>query len=61
MNNSEMLRPEGIVKISQEDQENWTGLVNYIVHYAVLKPGSTTTPVRVVSNSNLSNNWSGIS
>ena len=50
-----------IVKLSQQDLESWDGLVNYITHHAVLKPGSTTTPVRVVSNSSLDNNWSGVS
>ena len=50
-----------IQKLSKEDLEKWDGLVNYITHHAVLKPGSTTTPVRVVSNSSLNNNWSGVS
>ena len=50
-----------IQKLSQEEMDSWDGLVNYITHHAVLKHGSTTTPVRVVSNSSLDNNWSGVS
>ena len=37
------------------------GAVNYISHHGVLKPGSTTTKLRVVSNSSLDNNNSGLS
>ena len=50
-----------LVKLSQEELESWEGLVNYVTHHAVANPGSTTTPYRVVSNSSLDNNWSGVS
>lgn len=50
-----------IIELSQEEVERWDGAINYITHHAVPKPGSTTTPLRVVSNSSLDNNWSGVS
>ena len=37
----------------------WSGITNYISHHGVPKPGSTTTPLRIVSNSSLNNNMSG--
>ena len=33
--------------------DEWKGLVNYIAHHGVLKPGSQTTPLRIVSNLSL--------
>ena len=46
-------------EISQDELDDWRGGINYISHHGVLKPGSTTTPLRIVSNSSLSNNNSG--
>ena len=41
----------------------WTpgggGHINCISHHGVAKPGSTTTPLRISSNSSLDNNGSG--
>ena len=41
------------------EMEDWTGLVNYIMHQDVLKPTSATMKLRVVSSSSLNNNNSG--
>ena len=38
---------------------NWKGVINYISHHGDPKPGSTTTPLRIGSNSSLNNNMSG--
>ena len=48
-------------ELTKEELENWEGPINYNSHYGVLKPGSTTTKLRVVSNSSLDNNNSGLS
>ena len=50
-----------IRKLSEEEMAAWTGPVNYISHHGVEKPASTTTALRVVSNSSLDNNHQGIS
>jgi hypothetical protein len=47
--------------LTKHELESWEGPVNYISHHGVLKPGSTTTKLRVVSNSSLDNNNSGLS
>ena len=39
----------------------WRGPVNYISHHGVEKPTSTTTALRIVSNSSLDNNNQGLS
>ena len=48
-------------ELSNHELESWEGPVNYISHHGVLKPGSATTKLRVVSNSSLDNNNSGLS
>ena len=48
-----------LVELTEEEMENWDGIVNYVSHHGVPKPGSTTTPLRIVSNSSLNNNNSG--
>ena len=48
-------------ELSKHELESWEGPVNYISHHGVLKPGSTTTKLCVVSNSSLDNNNSGLS
>ena len=48
-------------QLTKHELESWEGPVNYISHHGVLKPGSTTTKLRVVSNSSLDNNNSGLS
>ena len=50
-----------MVEFSVEACENWRGLINYIKHHTIMKPGSTTTPLRVVSNSSVNNNNSDVS
>ena len=50
-----------ITEVTEEEMTNWHGLVNYVDHHAVAKPGSTRPPLRIVVNTSLSNNNSGTS
>ena len=51
----------GVFKeLSEEEMKQWAGIVNYISHHGVPKPGATTA-LRVVSNSSFPNNSSGVS
>jgi hypothetical protein len=43
-------------KIPSDELDAWTGPVKYISHHPVLKPGSLSMPLRIVSNSSLNNN-----
>ena len=45
-------------EISREECAAWGGPINYISQNPVLKPGSLSTPLRIVSNSSLNNNHS---
>ena len=47
-------------ELNEEELENWNWPINYISYHGVQKPGSTTTKLRVVSNSSLDNNNSGL-
>ena len=57
----DMIQRDAIRKISQEELEAWDGPANYISHHGVTKPESTSTKLRIVSNSSLDNNNQGIS
>ena len=47
----------GIFKeITKEDERNYDGPIFYITHHEVFKPGSSSTPVRLVINSSLKYN-----
>ena len=48
-------------ELSEEEMRKWLGAINYISIHGVPKPSSATTKLRVVSNSSLSNNHSGLS
>lgn len=48
-----------LAKLTEEEMKSWDGIVNYVSHHGVPKPGSTTTPLRIVSNSSINNNNSG--
>ena len=52
----------GVIRLlTDKEIEEWDGAVNYVGHHPVYKPGSATTKTRIVSNSSLSNNHSGMS
>ena len=53
-----------IVKLSEEEIESYKaigGPVNYVTHHGVYNPGSTTTFLRVVTNSSLKNKNANLS
>ena len=52
----EFIRRGVLHELTKEELEYWDGPINYNSHYGVLKPGSTITKLRVVSNSSLDNN-----
>merc|ERR1712015_527754 len=54
-----MLERECLRILSLDEMEKWKGLVNYVSHHGVDKPASGSTPLRIVANSSLDNNWSG--
>ena len=60
-NYRQMLTRGCIREISKTELDSWKGGVNYISHHGVVKDTSTTTPLRIVSNSSLINNKSGYS
>ena len=47
-------------ELTEEEMKLWLGVVNYVSHHGVPKPGATTA-LRVVSNSSLANNSTGVS
>ena len=51
---NKMISCGALVKLSKGDMESWTGPVHYVSLQHVLKPESTTTPLRIVTNSSLS-------
>ena len=42
-----------LVEIPKEEQESYDGPVYYVSHHEVFKPGSSSTPLRIVINSSL--------
>ena len=48
-------------KVSQEEIDTYKGPVSYVTHHGVAKPDSTTTPLRIVTNSSLRNRNAGLS
>ena len=57
----DMLKRKVIREISKEEIKDWKGPVNFISHHDVMKPGSVSTKLRVVTNSSLNNNQCGTS
>lgn len=49
-----MISHGALVELSKECRDSWTGPVHYVSLQHVLKPDSTTTPLRIVTNSSLS-------
>ena len=59
---NDALQDQGTLReVSEDKMASWQGPLNYITHHGVVKPGSVTTALRVVSNSSLDNNNSGLS
>merc|ERR1711867_253012 len=50
-----------IIEIPEQEKEEWTGPCHYVTHFPVLKPSSTSTQVRVVSNAKMVNAVSHLS
>ena len=50
-----------IMKMSQEEIGSYTRPVSYVSHHRVHKPDSTTTPLRIVTNTSLKNGKCGMS
>ena len=44
-----------VSELTQAEILAYTGPINYITHHEVYKPGSLSTPVRLVSNSSFMN------
>ena len=51
----DMIERGAIRRIRMEELEAWEGPGNYISHHGVTKPESTSTKLRIVSNSSLDN------
>ena len=51
----DMLRRKVISLVTDAELSTYKGPVNYITHHAVHKPGSLSTPIRLVSNSSFRN------
>ena len=45
----------------QEEIDEYEGPVSYVSHHAAFKPGSVTTPLRIVTNTSLRNRNAGLS
>ena len=50
-----------IVPLTQEEIDAYDGPVSYVAHHDVHKPDSSTTPLRVVTNTSLKNANAGLS
>ena len=46
-----MLGRKAARKVSEEELRNWKGAKFFIAHHGVMKPDSTSTPLRIVFNS----------
>ena len=52
---------EAIAQLTEEEINSYSGPVSYVAHHDVHKPESTTTPLRVVTNTSLKNINAGLS
>ena len=50
-----------ISEISREEMDQYSGPVSYVTHLPVFKPGSTTTPLRIVTNTSFGNQFAKLS
>ena len=58
---SKAIESGAVCKLSTEELSEWTGPCHYIVNFPVYKPGSGSTPLRIVANSALKNCHTGYS
>ena len=49
------VRAGSVMELPEDVMKDWEGPVHYLTHFPVLKPGSTTTKVRIVANSKMKN------
>ena len=49
------------MELEKEEMENWQGPVNYVSHHSVVKETNTSNKLRIISNSSLNNNNTGLS
>ena len=50
-----------LVRLTQEELDSYSGPISYVTHHSVLKPGSVSTPLRIVTNTSLKNVTAGLS
>ena len=51
----DMVSRKVVTEISEKEKAAYIGPINYITHHEVYKPGSISTPIRLVSNSSFKN------
>ena len=50
-----------ITRMTQEEMNSYSGPISFVSHHGVHKPGSSSTPLRIVTNSSLKNVTCGMS
>ena len=50
-----------ITRVTEEEMATYSGPISFVSHHGVHKPGSTSTPLRIVTNSSLKNTTCGLS
>ena len=52
---------KAISKVSQQELDRYVGPTSYVTHHPVFKPDSTSTPLRIVTNSSFTNEHAKLS
>ena len=50
-----------ISKLTQEELDDYSGPVSFVTHHPVMKPGSASTPLRIVTNTSFVNEHAKLS